>query len=148
MSEYKKVAIDLRTSEEACLIDALVDIGFPRAAIEIHDKAVHLLGYGGDRRAQTAHVVIRRKHVGDMSNDLGFERMPDGTYRLHVSDYDKHSLAPGASRIGMRYDGGFVKRLSGLAALRTTEKTMLKKGYRLAQSVALSPTRKRMIWVK
>jgi hypothetical protein len=148
MSEYKKMATSFLESEEDCLIDALVDIGFPRKVIEVHAEAEHLRGYEGDRRAQTAHIIIRRENVGSGSNDLGFEKMADGTYELRVSEYDRNSLQPDRSKIGMRYDHVFLKKLSGLHGLRVSTKTMVKKGYRLAQPVIAMGSKRRMVWVK
>jgi hypothetical protein len=39
--------------------------------MEVHDEAVPLYGYQGDVRAQTAHIVIRRQHVGTAANGDG-----------------------------------------------------------------------------
>lgn len=58
--------------------------------IELHDKATHLYGYKGDRRQQTAHVVIRKNNVGNAANDLGFVRNEDGRYGAIISDYDRN----------------------------------------------------------
>lgn len=57
--------------------------------IEVHQKATNLYGYGGDRRAQTAEVVIPRRYVGGPANDIGFKLQEDGTYGAIISDYDK-----------------------------------------------------------
>ena len=72
----------------AALFDALVAVGFERQQIELHEQPVELFGYQGDVREQKAHVVIRRQHVGPAANDVGWERMPDGTYRAWISEYD------------------------------------------------------------
>ena len=48
-----------------------------------------------DERPQRAHVVIRREHVGQAANDVGWERMPDGTCRAWISEYDaRHRFNP------------------------------------------------------
>jgi hypothetical protein len=36
--------------------------------VEYHEVAQHLFGYGGDRRPETAEVIIRRQHIGAASN--------------------------------------------------------------------------------
>lgn len=54
---------------------------------EVHEKAVNLYGYQGDKRNQKAHIVIPRKQVGNASNDVGFERVNNG-FILHASEFD------------------------------------------------------------
>lgn len=48
----------------------------------------HLEGYHGDQRQQVADIIIPRKQVGGASNDIGFVKGPDGTFRAVISDYD------------------------------------------------------------
>jgi hypothetical protein len=69
-------------------IAALVDCGFERSVIEVHEQAVPLIGYQGDARSQNAHIVIRRQHVGSGANDVGWEKQPDGTYTAWISEFD------------------------------------------------------------
>ena len=57
--------------------------------VEQHKEAQQLVGYHGDKRQQTAEIIIRRKHVGSASNDIGFKKQADGTYAAIISDYDK-----------------------------------------------------------
>ncbi len=74
-------------TDEECLLAALVDLGFDTAKVEVHATAVPLVGYAGDRRVQTANIVIRRQHVGAASNDVGFLATTTG-YQALVSGYD------------------------------------------------------------
>lgn len=60
---------------------------FDKSMVEVHKDAVHLYGYHGDRREQTAHVIIRRNHVGSAANDIGFVK-EDGKFQAIISDYD------------------------------------------------------------
>ena len=46
------------------------------------------MGYQGDQRPQQAHIVIRRQHISTGANDVGWEQMPDGSYRAWISEYD------------------------------------------------------------
>ena len=62
--------------DEECLLAALADFGFDRTRVEVHATPVALVGVAADARYQTANVVIRRKHVGASSNDLGFLSTP------------------------------------------------------------------------
>lgn len=58
--------------------------------VQHHDKAVQLEGYHGDKRADTAEIVIPRRAVGGMSNDIGFKKQQDGTYKAIISQYDSN----------------------------------------------------------
>lgn len=89
MSAY----ITLRTPmiDLECLLAALVEMGFERAKVEVYDSPVSLVGYRDDLRAQTANIVIRKKYVGSLSNDVGFLATSTG-YQLIVSDYDQGQL--------------------------------------------------------
>ncbi|MGP3927936.1 DUF1257 domain-containing protein [Streptomyces sp. 8N616] len=86
MSAYITLATPMADQES--LVKALADLGFPADRVEVHGSAVPLVGYEGSSRGQRAHVVIRRRHVGQLSNDIGFERTATG-FRAHVSDYDQ-----------------------------------------------------------
>lgn len=74
--------------DRAALIEALVTVGFERGQIETHEEAVPLYGYRDDQRRERAHVIIRRAHIGPTSNDVGWERLADGTYRAWISEFD------------------------------------------------------------
>ena len=75
--------------DQQALIEALITAGFDRSQIEVHAESAALYGYQGDERPQRAHIVIRREHVGTAANDVGWERMSDGTYRAWISEYDQ-----------------------------------------------------------
>ena len=85
MSHYVNVKTQIK--DQAILVKALVRMGFENK-VEVHDTAQNLIGYQGDTRKQKADVIIRRKHVGSASNDIGFEKQEDGFYRAHISEYD------------------------------------------------------------
>lgn len=92
MSHYTEVQTRIR--DQACLIAALQALGFQN--VEVSDTPIQLKGYRGDTRTQKANIRIkgsawgRDNEVGGASNDLGWEKMQDGTFRFHVSDYDSH----------------------------------------------------------
>jgi len=86
MSAYITLATPM--TERSCLLDALADLGFTADKVEVHDEPTALVGYEGARRGQEAHVVIRKRHVGRSSNDIGFLATPTG-YRAFISDYDR-----------------------------------------------------------
>lgn len=89
MSAY--ITLMTPMTDEECLIAALADVGFVHSTLEIHTTPVQLVGYQGDRRSQTANIVIRRQHVGSSSNDLGFLATATG-YQAYVSNYDHPRL--------------------------------------------------------
>jgi hypothetical protein len=73
------------------LLAALAALGYTEVE---EGEALPLYGYQGDRRSETAQIVVRRCYVGVASNDLGFARTPDG-YVPIVSEYDQHALHGG-----------------------------------------------------
>ncbi|MGB3518746.1 MAG: DUF1257 domain-containing protein [Leptolyngbya sp. DLM2.Bin15] len=85
MSHFSAIKTQIKSAD--ALLQALADLGF--RTVEHHTTAQPLYGYQGDRRSQTAEVIVRRKHLGHLSNDLGFKRQADGTYQAIISDYDR-----------------------------------------------------------
>lgn len=86
MSHYSICATKITNKEN--LVKALEDLGF-KGKVNVHDVAQQLEGYQGDKREQTAEVVIPRKYVGGAANDIGFKMQADGTFQAIISDYDK-----------------------------------------------------------
>jgi hypothetical protein len=89
LSHYTKLVTKIKNRNS--LVKALQRAGFKQDQIEIHDNAQHLYGYHGDERPETANVILRRKHIGSASNDIGFKLNKNGTYEAIISDYDKHT---------------------------------------------------------
>ena len=102
------------------MLKALADVGY--TTVEVHQEPQQLCGYHGDLRSQRAHVIVRRQYVGRASNDLGFVKSSDGTYRAIISDFDKgrhndawmlkltdsyseHGVVKQAARQGLRFLG-------------------------------------------
>jgi hypothetical protein len=95
----------------------------------VHAEAVPLLGYRGDVRPQQAHVVIRREHVGPAANDVGWERLPDGTYRAWISEYDQRHRFSVAFQNRIKQEYAFAAVARQQRALgRTVERQMLPGG--------------------
>ena len=67
MSAYNE--IDTEITDRDCLVEALQELGH---VVQVHETPVQLEGYHGDKRQQRADVIIPRRHVGSMSNDIGF----------------------------------------------------------------------------
>lgn len=87
MSHYTRVKTKLSSKE--CLLKALEDMGFSAAKLRVSNTPQHLEGYQGDRREQTAEIVIPRYHVGGAANDIGFKLQEDGSWGAIISDYDR-----------------------------------------------------------
>jgi hypothetical protein len=99
MSHYTQVATSLR--DQAALVAALKEMGLD---VESHSVPQHLLGYQGDIRPEIAEVIVRRKFVGRASNDIGFVRGKDGTFRAIVSEYDRKKYGEAwLGQVNVRY---------------------------------------------
>jgi hypothetical protein len=121
VSHYSEVQIEL--IDEGGLVAALARLGF-KGKVEVHREAQVLYGYQGDMRAQKAHVIIRRQHVGPAANDLGFERQADGKFRVWVSDYDvKYN----------KYDAAWMGRLKQAYGVEKAKAEAKKRGYRMSE---------------
>lgn len=93
MSAY--ITLMTPMTDEECLLAALADVGFDRTKVEVHASPAHLVGYQGDRRAQTANLVIRRQHVGGSSSTSDSWPRPPDTRRLSVA-----TTIPGLDWVG------------------------------------------------
>lgn len=105
---------ELPIRSEKLLLEALERMGYDKSKV-IVQKGRHLEGYHGDRREQTADVTIPRKHLTSASNDIGFEKLPNGFYKLLESEYDGGGSRGGAmrhfkKRLMFSYGEGLVKR--------------------------------------
>ena len=83
--------------------------------------ATNLYGYTGDRRAQVANIIIRKKHVGAASNDIGFIKTADGKYELIISEYDRN-IPRGKV---------FMQKFKQTYVTNQAKKALKKKGYKL-----------------
>jgi hypothetical protein len=118
---------DLLFKDRRLLLIALAALGYSEVE---EGEALPLYGYQGNRRPETAEIVVRRQHVGRLSNDIGFVRTPDGYVPL-VSDFDQRTLHGGKFLIKLRtaYSEQVVeeirRRLHGTAH-RFTQGSLLK----------------------
>ncbi len=109
------------------LLAALAELGYGEVE---EGEALPLYGYRGDRRVETAEIVVRRGHVGQASNDLGFARTPAG-YVPIISEYDQRTLRAGRFLPQLRtaYSEGVVaeigRRVRGTAR-RVVEGSLVK----------------------
>lgn len=118
---------DLVFKDRLLLLAALADLGY----VEVEEGArLPLFGYQGDRRQETAEIVVRRRHLGSASNDLGFTRTAQG-YTPVISEYDRQVLHGGQllpklrTAYGERVVEEVRRRLRG-SARRTVEGSIVK----------------------
>jgi len=116
VSHYTRVNTRLVSAEH--LIQALKDMGF--VEVESHEPAQVLYNYAGEETTDRAHVIVRREHLGRLSNDLGFRRAADGSFAAIISDYDRNRL-----------DAAWLKGLSQRYAYRVARDTLTEQGFDL-----------------
>tara|TARA_B100000614_G_scaffold262909_1_gene300890 strand:+ start:399241 stop:399651 length:411 start_codon:yes stop_codon:yes gene_type:complete len=109
MSEFHTVQTEFLQDNEGALIKALQDIGYEPI---VYEDAVHLEGYRGDKREQKAHIVIPRKQISNASNDIGFERLENGKYRLHVSEFDETGWKKQSEKLVQYYGKAVVESIA------------------------------------
>lgn len=97
MSKYMTFT-DMAFKDRECLLNALSGCGY--ATVE-EGEALSLYGYQGDRRTETAQIVVRRKYIGSASNDLGFQKT-DAGYVPVISEYDQRYMMQGKFLINLR----------------------------------------------
>ena len=115
MSHYNE--IETQITDETCLVDALKE---EFKEVQVNTAATNLEGYQGDKRSQKAEIVIPRKYVGGASNDIGFAKQANGTYKAIISDYDRG-----------RYGDTWLNRLKQKYAEKKTARIAAKQGYKL-----------------
>lgn len=117
-----------------CLIQALGEVGFPQHNLVIQyeldaegnkvldekGQPIMLLqrlhGYRGDLRQDQAHIVIPKRFVGGWSNDIGFRREADGTWRAIISEYDR-----------ARFNDAWLTRLTDEYSAKVIEKDLTRR---------------------
>ena len=85
--------VEIEATDGSCLIKALEAVGY-KGKIEVHERPVTLIGYDGRPRLLNeqevrADIVIRRRHLWEAANDIGFARQSDGRYVAYISEYDR-----------------------------------------------------------
>lgn len=91
MSKYKAIETAFTSREQliAAIKECYGDV------VEVHEvgKGVNLFGYSGDRRQEKADIIVRRAHIEDAANDLGFVTREDGKIDVVISEFDQTSVA-------------------------------------------------------
>ena len=84
MSAY--TTLKTKMVSAAHLVKALRDVGFTE--VEVHETPQPLVGWLGFGREQKAEIIVRKKHVGAASNDIGFTRDENGHFVALISEFD------------------------------------------------------------
>ena len=130
MSHFTTLSTQLTDAD--ALRAALGDVGYPE--VETHAEEQPLYGYRGDRRRDRAHVIVRRKHVGHASNDIGFRRERDGTFAAVISEFDRTT-----------HDDAWLGRLTARHAYHVTGKTLAAQGFQLVNETTEQDGSVRMV---
>jgi hypothetical protein len=120
MSHFTTVRTKIVSTE--ALLQALAEMGYRK--VDVHEDPQPLHGFQGDERSQRAHVIIRRKQIGRLSNDIGFERQGDGSYRAWISEWDRQ-----------RYDERWIEDLHRRYARHATQEALTAQGFKVADEV-------------
>lgn len=120
MSHYTVFVHD-EVGIEACdIVEALVESGFAREDIEVHEEAQSLYGWKGRRRTEKAHVIVRRNKVGYQANDIGFEKDSDGRWHERVSEYERDRGRGGRNKWA-KEEGAYNDRWGGRVMKRARQ---------------------------
>lgn len=118
MSHY--TVLETKLTDSDALAEALMDMGYED--VEIFDKSQPLVDFMGDTPDQRAEIIVRRNHVGRLSNDIGFKRGQDGTFQAMISDYDQD-----------RHDAQWLRSLTKRYAYHAARMKLEAQGFALAR---------------
>ncbi len=121
MSKYRKIETQFKSEEtfRQALADVCREFG---VVYESHEVAENLIGYVGKTRKEKAEYIIRRKHLGRQSNDLGFARTEDGTIEAIISNFDNVRKARKIlNRVTQRYARLQVEKMARARGMRVEE---------------------------
>lgn len=117
ISHFTNVTTQIRDRD--ALVAALAELGYP--VVECHSIPQLLADYhGSTAQGQVANVIIRRKQIGALSNDIGFVIGPDGNYRAIISEYDSG-----------KHDAAWLKKLKISYAVGMIKKAQVAKGFKI-----------------
>ena len=100
MSKYDQFATVMK--DERLLVAALRDLGH---TVDVFQEGTQIRGYWTDAQVpEPVHIVIRAATLGtSYASDIGFTRLPDGTYRAHVNDMDRGYGPAWLGRVQQKY---------------------------------------------
>jgi hypothetical protein len=119
MSHFTRIELEIRDRD--ALVAALGDLGFHE--VEVHDRPQRLVGYEADERNVKAEVIIRRKDLDAISNDIGFRKTKTGAFEAVVADFDVDA------GLGADWRGRLMQRYGRHVAVAK----MTRKGFRVVR---------------
>jgi hypothetical protein len=85
VSKYDQFATVMK--DESLLIESLQALGHK---VEVFKEGTTIRGAYGDLVPEPVHIIIRGSTLaGHRISDIGFSRVPDGSYRAHLNDMDQ-----------------------------------------------------------
>jgi hypothetical protein len=105
-------------TEQEHLVGALSDMGYSALVYATNEPPEHLYGYHGDKRPETANIIVRRQQISSAANDIGFV-LRDGVYQAIISEFDSH-----------RHNKTWVGKLAQCYSERRTQAVAVARGYR------------------
>jgi len=126
---------DLTTTikDTDALIASLIQMGFKREQIEIHNTAVTMTGYHGISDNKKAHIIIRKQHTG-IPSDIGFEMDNEGFYHAHIDNYNYAPNFGGTHCRGGHYDTNWTNKVQTYYNIGVSEKALKSQGLKYTKS--------------
>lgn len=84
MSAYRETKTKI--TDQECLVKALESKGYKPEVLTGEGR--QLVGIGGKVRPEKANVILSREQVGGASNEVGFQKLADGSFKAIISEYD------------------------------------------------------------
>jgi hypothetical protein len=118
MSKYKEIETQITKIDH--ITRALDEMGVP---YEWDASGLPLVNWQGVPTNQKALVVVRRKHLGNVSNDLGWALDPGaGAYTEIISEFDEeHEIARGVRQRCAFYQVEALAAANGYAVERVED---------------------------
>jgi len=121
MSHYSE--IPLTCKDRQAVIDALLACGIKREQIEVHDQPKLLEDYHGQKSkyryndhqderfkdGDKAHIIVRRKHLGSLQNDMGIYVDGDKS-QVFICDYARRNKSFTLNNFPKEYNFAAAKR--------------------------------------
>ena len=109
MSAYLTYATPMTDTE--CLLEAIAEMGVPRAEIHHTEIPQMLRGWQTD---QKANIVLRKETTGDRFNDIGFLRTTTGFTAIISNDHPQFGQV-WLKEVGLRYSQKWADKQTRLA---------------------------------
>jgi hypothetical protein len=121
MSHFTSIATKIVSAKH--LVQALNDLGFQ--TVEVHATPQPLVGFQDDIRENKANVIIRKKYLSSISNDIGFVQNAQGAFDALISDYDRK-----------QYDHVWLQKLTQRYAYHVSRDMLAQQNFSLVEEKA------------